>query len=133
MTNDEPRVVDRLLEGLEPPPPPADLRARTLRAAGERMTEAPPPDLWWKIWNNRGLRLAWVAAVVLLVAGHILLSPAPGSLITPNRPVEADGRPDDRFLEILRPMQIDADAHPTIGRFAVSEDPDQIEIGGNSS
>jgi hypothetical protein len=89
--------------------------------------------LWWKIWNNRGLRLAWAAAVVLLLAGHVLVSSRLGTVFTPNQPVLAGDLRDEQFLDILRQVQINADAHPSIGLFAGSADLNQIENGGNPS
>jgi hypothetical protein len=133
MTKRETHDVDLLFGGLEPPQPPPDVRARALRAAHERLAEPASPDLWSRLWNNRSLRLGWVAAVILLAAGHILVGPAPRSSVTAGRPVDAAYRPDDSMLDILRPLQIDAKAHPAIGRFAAAEDPSQIEIGGNPS
>lgn len=133
MKNEEQPDLERLLPDLEPPPPPAGLRARALAAARERMAAAPPPDLWSRIWNNRTLRLAWAGAVALLVAGHVVVSRAPGSAFTPNPPVMADTQRDEQFIEILRQVRIDADAHPAIGLFAGAADLHQIENGGNPS
>ena len=133
MKNEEQLDLDRLLPGLEPPPPPADLRVRTLAAARERMAAAPEPDLWWRIWNNRVLRLAWAAAVVFLVAGHVVVSPNHGSFFTTKPAVLASSQRDDQFLYILRPVQINADAQPTIGLLAAAADLIQIENGGNPS
>ncbi len=41
MKNEEQPDLERLLPDLEPPPPPAGLRARALAAARERMAAAP--------------------------------------------------------------------------------------------
>jgi len=122
MKNQEERELERLLPGLEPPPPPGALRVRAVAAARERMAAAPAPDLWWKIWNHRGLRLAWAATVVLLLAAHALVSPGLGSAFTANQPVLANDQRDEQFLDILRQVQINADAHPSIGLFAGSAD-----------
>ena len=133
MKNEEQRELERLLPGLEPPPPPGALRVRAVAAARERMAAAPAPDLWWKMWNNRGLRLAWAATVVLLLAGHVLVSSRLGTVFAPNQPVLAGDQRDEQFLDILRQVQINADAHPSIGLFAGSADLNQIENGGNPS
>jgi hypothetical protein len=133
MKNDEHHELERLLAGLEPPPPPGGLRARAVAAARERMAAAPAPDLWSRIWNNRGLRVAWAAAVVLLLAAHVLVSRDPGTAFTSNRPVIAEAQRDEQFIEILRPARISADVHPTIGLFAAAEDPNTAENGGNPS
>jgi len=133
MTNEEPRDLDRLLAGFEPPPPPSDLRALTLTVARESLADAPAPDLWSRIWDNRGLRLAWAAAVVLLLVGHVLVSSKLGPAVSTRPPALAGNAPDERFLEILRPVEINGDAHPTIGLFADAADLKQIEFGGNPS
>ncbi len=133
MKNKDHVDLERLLPGLEPPPPPAGLRVRAVAAARERMAAAPAPDLWSRIWNNRGLRLAWAGAVALLLAGHVLVGRGLGSEFLPDPPVMADTQRDEQFIEILRPTQISANVHPTIGLFAAAEDPDTIENGGNPS
>jgi hypothetical protein len=133
MKNEDHHDLERLLAGLEPPPPPAGLRVRAVAAARERMAAAPDPDLWLRIWNHRGLRLAWAAAVVLLLAGHVLVSSRLGAVFTPNPPVLAGDQRDEQFLDILRQVRINADAQPSIGHFAGAADLDQIENGGNPS
>ena len=133
MNNDVERDEKSLFAGLGPPPPPAGLRARAIGAARERMAAAPAPDLWSKIWNNRTLRLAWAAAVVLLLAGHVLVGSKLDPAVTSRTPVLAGDAPDERFLEILRPVEINADAHPTMGLFADAAVLNQIEQGGNPS
>ncbi len=133
MKNKHERDDERLFPGLEPPPPPADLRGRALAAARQRMTETPAPDPWSRIWNSRSVRLAWAAAVILLLVGNVLISPNLGSGFEPSPIVLAGDQPDEQFLEILRPVQINADAHPTIGLFTAAWDLNQIEVGGNPS
>jgi hypothetical protein len=133
MKNEENHDLERLLVGLEPPPPPAGLRVRAVAAARERMAAAPAPDLWSRIWTNRGLRLAWAAAVALLLAAHVLVSRDPGTAFTSSPPVIAEAQRDEQFIEILRPTRISADVHPTIGLFAAAADPNTTKIGGNPS
>lgn len=133
MKNEDHHDVERLLVGLEPPPPPAGLRALAVAAARERMAAPPAPDLWSRIWNNRGLRLAWAAVVVLLLAAHVLVSRDPGTAFTSNQPVIVESQRDEQFIEILRPTRISADVHPTIGLFAAADDPNTAENGGNPS
>ncbi len=133
MKNEEQLELERLLPGLEPPPPPAGLRGRAVAAARERIAAAPAPDLWSKIWNNRALRLAWVGAVALLLAGHVLVGRDLGSVLTPNPPVMAETQRDEQFIEILRQVRINADVHPSIGLFVGAADLKQIENGGNPS
>lgn len=61
------------LAGLRPPPPPAALRARVLAAAqrasptGESRRRESLPD---RLWAARWLRLAWLGAVLVLLALH---------------------------------------------------------------
>ena len=133
MNNDVERDEKDLFAGLEPPQPPAELRGRALEAAHGRMAAADHSDLWSRIWNSRGVRLAWAAAVVLLLAGHVLVSSGLDPAVATGPPVLAGGAPDERFLEILRPVEINADAHPTIGLFVDAADLNQIEQGGNPS
>ena len=133
MKYEEQLDLELLLPGLEPPPPPAGLRARAVAAARDSMTAAPAPDRWSRIWNSRALRLAWAGAVALLVAGHVLVGRDPGSGFTPNPPVMAETQRDEQFIEILRQVQINADAHPSIGLFVGAADLHQIENGGNPS
>lgn len=133
MKNTESHEAETVLRGLQPPPPPTDLRRRALAAARERMAAEPVPDAWWRIWNNRGLRVAWVAAVAMLLAGHVLVSPNPGGVFGPNPPAVADNQLDEQFLDILRPVRISADVHPTIGLAADAADLIRIENGGNPS
>lgn len=133
MKNEIKRADESLFEGLEPPPPPTDLRMRALSAARQQMAEAPVPDLWSKIWNGRVFRLAWAGAVVLLLAGHVLVSSKSVSSATTNPRVLAEDQRDEQFLDILRPVELNANAHPTIGRFAAAADLAEIEDGGNPS
>lgn len=133
MNNDVKRDERDLFAGLEPPPPPADLRVRALDAARGRMAEADQRDLWSRIWNSRGVRLAWAAAVVFLLAGHVLVSTKSGSAVPTRSPILAGDHLDEQFLGILRPVEINADAHPTMGLFAEAADLNQIEKGGNPS
>ena len=133
MKNEPDRDDENLFAGFEPPPPPADLRAPTLAAARDRMARPPVPDVWSRVWRHRGLRVAWAAAVVLLLAGHVLVNPDLGTVFSPKPPVQAKNQLDAQFVEILRPIQIKADVHPTMGLFGATNDLIQLEIGGNPS
>jgi len=69
--------------GLRPLRPPEELRARTLAAARGALrqgaTEARPPArraLTDRLWESRGLRLAWAAVVVACLAANFLLGRA---------------------------------------------------------
>lgn len=133
MKNEPDRDDEDLFAGFEPPPPPADLRARSLAVARDRMARPPVPDMWSRIWRHRGLRLAWAAAVVLLLAGHVLVNPDLGTVFSPKPPVQAKIQLDEQFVEIWRPTQIKAGVHSTIGLFGATSDLIQLEIGGNPS
>jgi hypothetical protein len=62
-----------LFRGRRPPAPPEGLRRRALDAARSHSLVARPSP-WQRLWEQPGLRLAWVATVVALVAGHVALS-----------------------------------------------------------
>lgn len=61
---------DDLFEGLESPAPPPGLREAALRAGRAALTTAAAPDRWTVLLNNRGLRVAWLTAVLLLAFAH---------------------------------------------------------------
>jgi len=92
------------------------------------------PDLWSRIWNQRGLRLAWAAAVVLLLAGHVLFIPGNGvgsDLVDPG--LVAENRLDEHFVDLLRPIRISENAKPIVGLFALAGDPTNLDTKGNPS
>jgi hypothetical protein len=127
-------VVERLMERLEPPQPPPDLRSKALAAARARMCAEPTPEIWSRIWNHRGLRLAWVAAVVLLVAGHAIITLGAGNAFRPiDRALIAENRPDDYLAEMLRPTRISDNVQPIVGLFASADGLAEIDAEGNPS
>jgi len=130
--DDRDPMVKRLFEGLEPPPPPPQLRSRVLTAARKKGTET--PDLWTRIWNQRGLRLAWAAAVVLLVAAHALVAPGnevESAFIDPD--LIAESRVDEQFVDLLRPIRISENVQPIVGLHAFAGDPSEPDLKGNPS
>lgn len=130
--DDRDPVVKRLFEGLEPPPPPSQLRSRVLTAAGKKGTET--PDLWTRIWNQRGLRLAWAATVVLFLTAHLLVGPRNGTGVTQVEPaMVAENRPDEQFADIFRPVQISANVKPIVGLISAAGDPIELAMGRNPS
>ena len=132
--NENDPAVDRLMRGLEPPSPPTDLRSKALSAARTRMAGEPATDVWSMIWNSRGIRLAWAAAVVLLVAGHAMVVPGTGNTFRPIDPaLAAENRVDDYLVEMLRPTRISDDVHPIVGLFTASSDLTEIYAEGNPS
>ena len=62
---------DDLFEGLESPAPPPGLREAALRGrAGRPRPPQPLPTAGRVLLNNRGLRVAWLTAVLLLAFAH---------------------------------------------------------------
>ena len=133
-SDDTDAFVDRLIEGLEPARPPADLRTRTLAAARDHM-ETMSPDRWSRIWYHRGIRLAWAATVVLLLAGNALLTQSTGAIVRQIDPaLVAENRVDEQFADILRPVRISANVQPIVGLISSAGDsPSELELGGNPS
>jgi len=62
------------LRGLQPPRPPAGLRERVLASATAARAKAPATDAWTRIWEHRGVRLAWAACTAALLIGHVVVS-----------------------------------------------------------
>jgi len=132
--DDTDAFVDRLIEGLEPPRVPADLRTRTLAAARDQM-ETTFSDRWSRIWSHRGIRLAWAATVVLLLAGHAIVAPPKGAVFTRVNPaLVAETRVDEQFADILRPVRISANVRPIVGLIPAADGSlTELEMGGNPS
>jgi len=130
--DDRDPTIERLFQRFGPPAPPPQLRSRVLAAAREKKAET--PDLWSRIWNHRGLRLAWATAAVLLLAGHLLVIPQTGAVLSPVDPdMIAENRVDEQFLDLLRPIRISADVQPIVGLFAAAGDPSEVDMKGNPS
>jgi hypothetical protein len=128
-SEDKDPAVDRWLDGLEPSPPPAELRSKVLAAARDRMTSGQESDSWSTVWHNRGLRLAWAAAVTMLLAGHVVISS--GGASTPGPQLAARGG-DPYLAAMLRPIRIAADVRPMIG-VASPIEPNEYDQEGNPS
>lgn len=60
------RNIDDLLNHLQKPELPPDLRTRVLQAATQSTPEI-QPRLTDRLWENRGLRLIWAGALVILL------------------------------------------------------------------
>lgn len=123
--NDEERV-ERLLAGLVPPGPPAELEARVLQAAREAVARAQSRDDWTRVWESRPWRLAWAAATgVLLVAHAALFLSAPRV-----RPVAVAAPPawaeEPEIATLARLPRLDVDAR-TLGGPAPQTAPDRSE------
>lgn len=125
--------VDGLMKGLEPANPPVTLRSKVLAAAHDHL-ESNSPDPWSRIWRHRGIRLAWAATVVLLLAGHAVVGPLKGAAFTRVNPaLVAETRVDEQFADILRPVRISANVQPIVGLFAATDSLTELEMGGNPS
>ncbi|RLE24582.1 MAG: hypothetical protein DRJ61_05600 [Acidobacteria bacterium] len=74
MTSHDPRD---LLHGLSRPKVPAELKQRVLSAAKQVNTGVERRSLEERLWTSAGLRYAWVAAVLFLVAVNVFLGPPP--------------------------------------------------------
>ena len=133
-SDDTDAFVDRLIEGLEPPRVPTGLRARVLAAARDHM-DTKSRDPWSRIWRHRGIRLAWAATVVLLLAGHAIIAPRKGAVFTRVNPASvAETRVDEQFADILRPVRISANVQPIVGLIPAADDSlTELEMGGNPS
>ena len=133
-SDDTDAFVDRLIEGLEPARPPLTLRSRVLEAARERL-ETESPNAWSRIWYHRGIRLAWAATVVLLLAGNVLLTQNTGAIVSRIDPAMVAENPvDELFADILRPVRISANVQPIVGLISAAGDSlTELENGGNPS
>jgi hypothetical protein len=132
-SDDTDAFFGRLIEGLEPPRAPTGLRTRVLEAARDHM-ETKSPDPWSRIWSHRGIRLAWAATVVLLLAGHAIVAPPKGAVFTRVNPaLVAETSVDEQFADILRPVRISANVQPIVGLFAAADHPTELEMGENPS
>ena len=107
---------DDLFEGLESPPPPPGLREAALRAGRAAMTTEAAPDRWTELLNSRGLRVAWLTAVVLLSAANALV---PGGRAEGPDPIR---RLDPEVAEIGRLPGLDGPALPALREFSPEGD-----------
>ena len=120
-------AVERLLEGLEPPQPPPELRSKALTAARKRLAGEAVPDLWSRIWNHRGLRLAWAATILMLLAGHLAVSsPSLGPVGDPA--LVAEGRSDEYLGAFLGPARISDNVQPFVGLLASTDGLAELDL-----
>lgn len=101
---------------LEPPPPPDQLRGITLAAAERALAAEARPDPWDRLWRSPAARLAWAAATILLLAGHLVLSL---DSVTP-RPLIA--APDGELADIAELPPLRFDLEPLSAAFAALAD-----------
>jgi len=121
------------LLGLAPPAPPPELRKRVLAAAWPRAARPEPSDLWARIWANRGLRLGWASAVLLLSAGHLALSLRPGAGVTTPRALSAAHHAGHQLLIDLSREKISASVQPMVGKSGAGDVPAELDFEGNPS
>jgi hypothetical protein len=132
--DDKDPVVEKLMEGLEPPQPPPELRSRALAAARTRPAGEAAPDVWSSVWRHKGLRLAWAATVVLLLAGHVLATISRAGLPTSVDPsLVAENRVDEDYVDLLRPIRISENVQPLVGLVAGTDVPIESILEGNPS
>jgi hypothetical protein len=130
--DDRDPIVERLMEGLEPPQPPPELRSKAIAAARRQIEAAEARDVWSKIWSHRGLRLAWAASVVVLLAGHILATYSPAGSLRPVDPaLMAEYRVDEYMVGMLRPVRISENVQPLVGLIAGAYSPSELDLEGN--
>ena len=132
--NERDPAIDRLVRGLEPPQPPTDLRTKVLAAARRSMVDQPTRDIWSAVWNSRGVRAAWAAAVMLLLAGHAMVAPGKGDAFRSVEPaLIAENSVDNYLAEMFRPARISDNALPIVGLVASANGLTELEIEGNPS
>lgn len=130
MSHPDHNDLDRLLGGSRPPAPPEALRSRVLGAAA---AARPKPDRWADLWHHRGLRLGWAAAVVLLLAGHLVLPSGDDAVDPRSGAAVIAASPADAIADFLRPVEISADARPLLGRMAPADGILNIETRGDDT
>ena len=125
-------AAERLFEGLEPEPPPDELRSRALNAARARSAVESDADAWSILWNHRGLRLAWAAAILVLLAGHIAVSsPGLGPVVDPA--LVAENRGDEYLGAFLGPARISDNVQPIVGLFSATDSLAELDLQRNPS
>ena len=80
------------------------------------------------------MRLGWAAAVVMLLIGHLLVTPRHSvALVTSNPELVAERRADPEVADLLRPVRILDDVQPIVGLFAAADVSADLETEGNHS
>jgi hypothetical protein len=104
MKNGNPKDI---FPGLKPSGAPPGLRERVLTAARETAVTVPRRMPWdQRLWENRGLRLAWIGTVVVLLAANAFFAvqPAPevASTVRP-QVIEDVATEEEDLLRMIRP------------------------------
>lgn len=107
---------DPRLEGLTPPTPPPELRARVLAGACRKLAEERPHAPFTRFWESRSLRIAWGLSMAVLVVAHAAITPRPLRMLTRKRPAIPAAQAGDRELAALfRLPRIDENARLLTG------------------
>ena len=85
-----------LLAGWRTPAAPPELAQRVLEAARDPRLEPSPRRIEDRIWESRGLRAAWLAAVSALLAANLILT-GPGEPIVAENDPQAAALPSDEL------------------------------------
>lgn len=106
------RDIEKELGRLAVPEPGELVRSRALAAGRRALARQSVPDMWERIWSSRTFRLAWTAAVILLVAGHLTFRVGPAATIELPRYVERmlGSEADDDLVAALVLPPLDPDA-----------------------
>ncbi len=105
MGND--RRVEEKLGKFTVPTPGELVRTRALAAGKEALAGRKPIMGWDRIWFSPVFRLAWSAAVLLLAAGHVLLSTG-GADRTVSRDVVTRIGMDRQDTELIATLEMHA-------------------------
>lgn len=103
-------AAGQILDGLESPRPPDDLRSRVLAATRQTAAGADRLDPWTRLFRNRPLRIAWACSVSLLVAANAFL---PTGRVTANEARTALALRDREVEQIARLPSIDTRLLPS--------------------
>ncbi len=117
-SNDQPgALMPSLLNGMEPPVPPPELRELALRPAVQALQRPAVPDLWTRLWQSRPLRLAWAGCTTLLLLGHLVVTLLQAKPITSQPPgrLFAHSPSDPELAEIVELPRLRTVRQPRAG------------------
>jgi hypothetical protein len=94
--------------GMRATRPSPELGEYVLRAAASAVgTEVIDPTIWDRVWNSRGLRVAWGVVVVLLLLAHMAVGSGPQAPGSTPRGGVASLEQDHELAELLRLERIE--------------------------
>jgi hypothetical protein len=105
--NRDREILDSVLGGLLPPEPPHELQVRVLRGATATLSRPPRRDVWTRIWANRPLRVAWAAAVLVLLAANVVVPQRQKTGWAAGATARVHPRPGDELDAVTRLPRID--------------------------